>query len=134
MTWKTGSKKHNDLLRSLQKFIPRRCFVSFSLTELAQDFTQTSSKKPDNINMKSELWKQKWRELNTDSRSNTAIEALKTCNLILYPNIWKLLQILATLPVSTTPSERTFSTLIKASKKLPQKFNGARSYKRSVFI
>lgn len=33
------------------------------------------------------------------------------CNQLIYPNIFKLLQILVTLPVSSAMNERTFSNL-----------------------
>lgn len=33
------------------------------------------------------------------------------CNQLIYPNIFKLLQILVTLPVSSATNERTFSNL-----------------------
>ncbi|KAJ8897966.1 hypothetical protein PR048_003324 [Dryococelus australis] len=39
------------------------------------------------------------------------IEALKNCDYEIFPNIFKLLQILCTVPVSTSTAERRFSTL-----------------------
>lgn len=41
----------------------------------------------------------------------TAIAALSICDKDFYPNVFKLLQIFATLPVSTSSTERSFSTL-----------------------
>ncbi|XP_025425341.1 uncharacterized protein LOC112694162 [Sipha flava] len=38
-------------------------------------------------------------------------EAMAMCNQSIYPNIFKLLQILVTLPVSSATNERTFSNL-----------------------
>ncbi|KAL4111843.1 hypothetical protein QTP88_015724 [Uroleucon formosanum] len=55
------------------------------------------------------IWKSKW--LKKESRPNTAIEGLENCNILLFPNIWKLLQVLATIPMSTATPERTFSSL-----------------------
>ncbi|XP_050058717.1 52 kDa repressor of the inhibitor of the protein kinase-like [Aphis gossypii] len=55
------------------------------------------------------IWKSKW--LKEELRPNTAIEALDNCNILLFPNIWKLLQVLATIPMSTATPERTFSSL-----------------------
>jgi len=40
-----------------------------------------------------------------------ALQPLSFYNNEMYPNIYKLLQILATLPVSTSSNERTFSNL-----------------------
>ena len=107
-------QKHNDILCVLQKFIPRRCSEQLlSLSEQHSCATLYDKFLPnaDNINNEFELWKQKWNQVNIDERPNTAISALPACNPILYPNILKLLQILATLPVSTATPERSFSTL-----------------------
>jgi len=41
------------------------------------------------------------------------IKALKLCNIDIYPNIQYLLNILSTLPVSTSTPKRTFSSLKK---------------------
>jgi len=54
------------------------------------------------------LWRRKI--LGLDQKPKSAIDALIICNNI-YPNIFKLLQILATLPVSTSSAERSFSTM-----------------------
>ncbi|XP_025414908.1 52 kDa repressor of the inhibitor of the protein kinase-like [Sipha flava] len=54
------------------------------------------------------LWQRKILPL--DKQSTNAMDALIICN-DMYPNIYKLLQILATLSVSTASSERSFSSL-----------------------
>lgn len=41
----------------------------------------------------------------------TAISALNICNKDFHPNVFKLLQIFVTLPISTCSAERSFSTL-----------------------
>ena len=43
--------------------------------------------------------------------SKNAIDALEACNASLFPNVWKLLTILATLPVTTATSERSFGIM-----------------------
>ncbi|CAI6344856.1 unnamed protein product [Macrosiphum euphorbiae] len=40
-----------------------------------------------------------------------AMDALSVCNRVMFPNVFKLLQILATHPVSSASNERSFSTL-----------------------
>ena len=57
------------------------------------------------------LWQQLWkrRVQKNDVIPKTAIAAINTCPASIYPNIFKLLQILATLPVSTAEPERIFS-------------------------
>lgn len=39
------------------------------------------------------------------------MEAIDLCNKQVYPSVFKLLQIFATLPLSTASSERSFSNL-----------------------
>ena len=56
--------------------------------------------------------KQKWTELPQADRPKNAIDSLSACNRSMFPKIHNiLLKILATLPVSTASSERSFSTL-----------------------
>lgn len=79
-------RKHNDLLRALQKFIPRRCFDLFSLSELTTctSFYSKFLPNPEGINEEFELWKQKWSHVNSDNRPNTAIDALSTLQFYTY--------------------------------------------------
>lgn len=55
------------------------------------------------------LWNRKINKYNTVPKSG--LEALAVCDKNIYPNIFLLLKILCTLPVSTTTPERMFSTL-----------------------
>jgi len=52
------------------------------------------------------LWKRKCEKL-----PKSGLQALIMCDEQIYPNIFLLLKILCTLPVSTTSPERMFSTL-----------------------
>lgn len=58
------------------------------------------------------LWQRRLRNLETTNYRN-AMEALSLCNPDIYPNIFKLLTIFATLPVATAQNERSFSSLKK---------------------
>ncbi|KAE9542517.1 hypothetical protein AGLY_003378 [Aphis glycines] len=55
------------------------------------------------------IWHQKFTA--TKDLPKNAIDALQKCNVSIFPSTFKLLQILATLPVTTASSERSFSTL-----------------------
>jgi hypothetical protein len=55
------------------------------------------------------LWRAKLRR--TSCIPKNGIDALTECNKEIYPNIYLLLKILCTLPVSTTTPERMFSAL-----------------------
>ncbi|XP_025192851.1 52 kDa repressor of the inhibitor of the protein kinase-like [Melanaphis sacchari] len=58
-----------------------------------------------------QLWKRKWSNKPEKDQPNSAIEAYIKCNFEYFPNISFLLKLLATLPVSTSTPERTFSTM-----------------------
>jgi len=55
------------------------------------------------------LWKTKWNKIETNI-PHTAVTSLPYCEEY-FPNIKILLQLFATLPVSTATAERSFSTL-----------------------
>ena len=56
-------------------------------------------------------WVNKWKKEDVSTVSSSAIEALCACHADIYPNVYILLTILGTLPVSTATSERSFSTM-----------------------
>ncbi|XP_056647222.1 52 kDa repressor of the inhibitor of the protein kinase-like [Diorhabda sublineata] len=55
-----------------------------------------------------ELWHNHW---SNQEKPSTVLEAMDECDELFFPTVKKLLQILATLPVSTATPERNFSTL-----------------------
>lgn len=78
------------------------------------DFSQLVkfySPEVDEVNSMTELrlWRAKLKR--KGNKSKTGIDALQQCNSQIYPNIYLLLKILCTLPVSTTTPERMFSAL-----------------------
>lgn len=65
-----------------------------------------------------QIWKQKLKRINdtTGTKENqiwpsNALDAIKHCDPVIFPNIFVLLKILCTLPVSTATPERSFSSL-----------------------
>ena len=58
-----------------------------------------------------QCWINKWKEEDVSIVPSSAIEALCACHADIYPNVYILLTILGTLPVSTATSERSFSTM-----------------------
>lgn len=58
-----------------------------------------------------QLWKRKWSNKPEKGQPNSAIEAYIKCSYEYFPNIYFLLKLLATLPVSTSTPERTLSTM-----------------------
>ena len=57
------------------------------------------------------IWKTKWSSVDRAALPRTVVAALSETNVTFFPQIKVLLQILATLPVSTATSDRSFSTL-----------------------
>jgi len=55
-------------------------------------------------------WVNKWKNEDVSTVPSSAIEELCVCHADIYPNVYILLTILGTLPVSTATSERSFST------------------------
>jgi hypothetical protein len=73
----------------------------YSFDPLLSDFATTQAEL--------KLFHQRLSRLTVLPRNS--IEALQVCDQHIYPNVSRLLQLLATLPVSTATNERSFSTL-----------------------
>ena len=56
-------------------------------------------------------WINKWKKEDVSTVPSSSIEAPCACHADIYPNVYILLIILGTLPVSTATSERSFSTM-----------------------
>lgn len=57
------------------------------------------------------LWCAKWESVEKKSKPKCAMDALVSCDENFFPNIYRLIKILCTLPVSTASVERSFSTM-----------------------
>lgn len=57
------------------------------------------------------LWRQKWSRVTNDERSDFLGDALLECDEDRFPNLFKLLKIACTLPITSCTCERSFSTL-----------------------
>ncbi|XP_029347665.1 52 kDa repressor of the inhibitor of the protein kinase-like [Acyrthosiphon pisum] len=65
-------------------------------------------------NCELQIWKQKLKGLVTNINEmlpSNALDAIRCCDPIIFPNIFMLLKILCCLPVSTSTPERSFSGL-----------------------
>jgi hypothetical protein len=100
--------KHKDILKPFQYLISdiadRREDAANCVKNLAEFYGLST-----NIEGEFKLWHQSLAEVPIKPKS--AIEAIPMCNHILFPVINELLQIMATLPVTTCTAERSFSTL-----------------------
>ncbi|XP_029342028.1 52 kDa repressor of the inhibitor of the protein kinase-like [Acyrthosiphon pisum] len=73
------------------------------------EYLQNDGSQNQIIEAEYKLWQRKLMQ--TTEKPNNALEAMAMCNQSIYPNIFKLIQILVTLPVSSATNERTFSNL-----------------------
>ncbi|XP_065650969.1 52 kDa repressor of the inhibitor of the protein kinase-like [Hydra vulgaris] len=57
------------------------------------------------------FWKRKWSAIKPEDRPNTLAKAIKICDENQYPNLFELLKIGCTLPVTSAECERSFSAM-----------------------
>ena len=57
-----------------------------------------------------ERWFTYWKQKSNSKFPTTVLETLEQTNCTFYPNIYTLLKIFATIPVTTATAERSFST------------------------
>ena len=100
---------HNHILSNIQVVIPSRIEKNTLVSDI--QFYETILPNPSSVFSEYELWKSKWINVPKSERGKTATSGLAQWNRTFYLNIWKILQILATLPVSTASAERSFSSL-----------------------
>ena len=68
---------------------------------------------PCPLNVKTEVhqWKRNFRDWNTNELPNSPLEAINSCDARIFPNIFSLLKIMCTIPVTSCEAERSFSAL-----------------------
>lgn len=98
---------HRSTCAKLQAIIPAT-LGSFDDLQEALKFYESEVSSAETLKPQFELWKLRFQK--TTQRPSTAIEAL-TENFTFLPDIKVLLQIFATIPVSTATPERSNSTL-----------------------
>ncbi|KAF0714908.1 52 kDa repressor of the inhibitor of the protein kinase-like, partial [Aphis craccivora] len=116
------NEKSQALLK-LSQVIPRNIVETddedvYNLLKLViKYFTFDENNEINETELKSELnlWKSKWIREKNEELSNIlnldAMTSFELCSEMLYPNIKKLLHIIACLPISVASAERSFSTL-----------------------
>jgi len=66
---------------------------------------------PDILDQEISLWKRRWKSMEVEDRPNSLAKALKECDDLRFPNIFILLKIGCTLPVTSAECERSFSVM-----------------------
>ena len=68
---------------------------------------------PEIIEQEILQWKLKWSSVPENERSQTCATAIKSCSSIAFPNIYTLLKIACTLPVTSCECERSASVILR---------------------
>lgn len=82
----------------------------------------------------SELKMWKLKLIRIKENPSNGIDALRLCNPITFPNVYMLLKILCTLPVSTATPERMFSNLKRMKTYLRNTMKEVNKYLTICFI
>ena len=68
---------------------------------------------PDTVDQELLLWKNKWSSTSAESRPFTLAESVKKCDEKRFPNLFVLLKIGCTLPVTSFECERSFPAMTR---------------------
>lgn len=106
--------RHRTVIKSLKVTIP-------SVIPKARDTREDSAAKlvqafSDDVDERAvmgelRLWWSKWEKSEPNMRPSTGSDTLAHCEEAFYPNLYRLIQILVTLPITTASAERSFSSL-----------------------
>jgi hypothetical protein len=104
---------HSKHAASLQMIIPARFTVDSSMTDIEEAISFYSDDLPnkDIIDEEFHIWKTRWLSAPTQNRPQTLTGATKQCCPQSLPNIFTLLKLFATLPLSSCSCERSASAL-----------------------
>ena len=107
-----------DVIRQLSTLVPGFCGFSAirpcQLSDISDALSFYSSLiDPSRVQHELQTWNNKWfgEDSQVTELPATALTALEHYSPNFYPNIHRLMTILATLPVTTASAERSFSTL-----------------------
>ena len=101
------------LAMKLSKFLPVYLAsneVSFDeVKECAALYSEVLPGSMDSLELEFEVWQHRWME--ADNAPRNVADAIDACDAEILPNMRALLQIFASLPVSSCEAERSFSVL-----------------------
>ena len=124
---------HCDILKGFQCLLPADHFICQpsnikAFEALVEFYAQYLDTYKESLKSEEKHWYKRLKRISEDGGSvpKTAANALGMCNKDVTPNIFKLLEMLVVLPVSTSANERSFSTLrpVQIRPFLFMQFNG----------
>ncbi|OXA47817.1 52 kDa repressor of the inhibitor of the protein kinase [Folsomia candida] len=104
-------REHKNILNHLQSVVPIYMTPINFGSELHEFLQDQLTDCVEVIKSEIKLWQKKWDAVEVHEKPKNALEALDKCDPNFFPNIHYFLKVLATLPVTSCPSERSFSTL-----------------------
>ena len=113
-------------LFKVQALLPQNVSESSNLEE--DIFESYLEDLPDKLMINSELqrWKFHWMHISEDERPANAVAAINSVTFAHYPNIMTALKIFATLPVTSSTVERSFSAMRRLKTFLRNKMSNDR--------
>ena len=111
MNLKERFDKHRNIITGLQGVVPKYMKDDCSFHEILSLYEADMSESRNAVEVEIKMWMNTWKNVAKDEKPGNALSAYIECNEIMFPNVKKLLKILATIPVSTCTPERSFSTL-----------------------
>ncbi len=109
----TRFDKHTTQVAVLQSLLPAYLETTSSLDDIRPTIAFYSEDLPNVEIIDEELhrWKSKWLHIPQNDRPKSLSETLKECDANALPNIFTLLKLFATLPLSSCCCERSGSSL-----------------------
>ena len=104
----------------LQALLPSRITSTTSVGDISEAVKFYNDDLPNPLILDEELhvWKTKWLSVETQKQPKSFQECLKVCSKATLPNIFCLLKLFSTLPVSSCSCERSASTLRRLNNNL----------------
>lgn len=95
------------------RLVPSVLMTLASTSELDKMVSMYNEDLPSLATWEAELhrWSMSWHGTDVDNMPSTPAEALISCNSEFYPNVYPLLKIICTLPVSTSTCEQSISVI-----------------------
>ena len=110
MTFNSFNKTASKLLLLVPSIICDPEYNDLDIEVLIEQYSDDLPN-PDVIDLELKLWKRKWSEVEKEDRPASLAKATKHCDKLKFPNVFTLIKIGCTLPVTLAESERSFSTM-----------------------
>ena len=90
------------------------------------DYNHLEITNPDIIDQDLRRWERKWMDVKPDDRPDSLTKSSKACDKLRFPNIFILIKIGCTLPVTSAECERSFSAMRRLRTWLKSSMNSER--------